>query len=153
MTSQSNGIAFERLHYPEPWPPPSIQPQPNPFARVPLLSGVLGAICAFLTLKTPSDELYRIEKQIIDQLQSRAERNNDWPTDPLRRRIVEILGAAILAEKGFPLDHVTLHPDDPIILLMWGASDDLTPLIFLAGLEREFEIRIPKDDRTRLIPC
>ena len=154
MTSESGSTGFGCLQHPTPWPPPEIpQQQPGPFIRVPLLGSILDAIFAFLAVRVPNDELYVIERQIIGQLQNRPKYNGDWPVDPLTRRIMEILGTAILEEKGNPLDHVTLHPDDPIALLMWGAHDDMTPLAFLVRFEKEFEVSVLDEDRAQLIPC
>jgi len=46
-----------------------------------------------------------------------------------------------------------LHPNDSVVLLMWGSNDDLTPLVFLVELESEFGVQILCEDRRRLLPC
>ena len=153
MTSQSETSAFACLKYPTPWPPPRIPPKRSCFDRVPVLGSFLGDLHRFLTEKVPNDELYAIERQITDQLACRPKRNTDWPGDVLRRRIVDALGKAIQQEKGYALEHVTLHPRDPVVLLMWGSHDDLTPLVLLVELESEFGVRIACEDRRRLLPC
>ena len=101
----------------------------------------------------PNDELYAIERQITDQLLNRPKQNTEWPSDSLRRRIVDALRKAILQEKGYALERVTLHPNDSVVLLMWGSNDDLTPLVFLVELESEFGVQILCEDRRRLLPC
>ena len=40
---------------------------------------------------------------------------------------------------------MTLHHDDPIVVLLWGCYDDMTPLIFVRNLEAAFDITIPRD--------
>ncbi len=98
-------------------------------------------------------QVYQIERQIADQLNRRPARSDAWPTDRLCRRIVEILAGAMREEKEVLLTHVTLHPDDPVVLLMWGCYDDLTPQLFLQRLQSEFQFVIPREQLCQFTPC
>ncbi len=92
--------------------------------------------------------MFDIEKQICDQLNARPATNVDWPKAPARMRIVDALAGAVKHEKEHPLEHVTLHPDDPFVLLLWGCYDDLTPVIFRWNLEEAFDLKV-SDKRWR----
>ena len=87
-----------------------------------------------------------IERQICDQLNSRPPSNEHWPQDGIRRQIVESLAEAVRQEKKYLLKHVMLHLEDPIVLLLWGSYDDLTPLVFCRNLETAFDLSVSTVD-------
>ena len=67
------------------------------------------------------------------------------PMTQLAAQIVAALADAVKHEKEHSLDHVTLHPDDPFVLLAWDCYDDLTPFIFLCNLESAFDLKVSHD--------
>jgi len=116
---------------------------------------VIGGFFAWVSRIATGDQhnelLYDIECQVCEQLAARPTDNHDWPKDSTGRRIVDALSKAVGTEKEKPLDHVTLHPEDPIVLLWWGCYDDLTPFQFFVGLEAEFDVRISRDERNSIV--
>jgi hypothetical protein len=81
-----------------------------------------------------------MENEILDQLKKRPKGIKIYSDNPLRQKIADILAESIRAEKR--LDYVTLHPDDPAVLLLWGWFDDLTPSVFTKGLRSTFGVEI-----------
>lgn len=51
---------------------------------------------------------------------------------------------SIAQEKG--LGSITIHPDDPVELLFWGAVDDMSPLVFALALQEELGIALSHED-------
>ena len=141
-------MPFPPLEYPKPWPPPEDESEQTQ------LAWGLDALKRWLHKLLHGSELqkthYHMERQVCEQLNTRPATNETWPQDLIRRRIVESLGEAVRQEKKHPLRHVTLHRDDPIILLLWGCYDDMTPLIFLRNLETAFDVTIPGEVRRDL---
>ena len=84
-----------------------------------------------------------IERQIIDQLEVRS-RVAFWPPLSPHRAIADIMETALAEEKGIP--SITVHPDDPVELLFWGAEDDLSALLFALRLQRESGIILSAED-------
>jgi hypothetical protein len=137
------------LKYPQPWPPPVDEPKPEK------ISSGFGAVKNWVhrVFYGTHREIvwYEIERQICDQLNRRPQ-HGDWPSDTTRQRIVKALSNAVQREKEHPLDHVTLHQDDPIVLLFWGCYDDITALIFCKNLESDFGVLISHEAWEKLMP-
>lgn len=123
------------LVYPPVWPPPELPPPQNDFwaMRVPVLGRLVALWMYYSRIGNHIEHvLGPIEDNIVKQLESRPpliERDQQ----SRQEQIVSILAAAVCFEKG--IDPVRqLHPDDPVILLVWGSYDDLTILIFRMNL-------------------
>ena len=135
---------FPPLKHPTPWPP--TERPPSRFDGLPVIGGFLAWVSAIATGDQHNKLLYDIECQICEQLAARPTDNHDWPKGSTGRRIVDALSKAVREEKETPLDHVTLHPEDPIVLLWWGCYDNLTPLVSWHELDSEFDVRISRDE-------
>lgn len=129
------------LQFPKPWPPPDRAPSKS--SRIPILGWLLVAMAETVEMLTRNDYWklqFDIEAQILRQLAARHDLQVTWPTDAVQRRVVTALNVAVCYEKG--LHRLILHPNDPAILVLWGAYDDLTPELFRQELESEFQTKI-----------
>lgn len=54
------------------------------------------------------------------------------------------MATAVAEEKG--LSPITLHPDDPVELLFWGAYDDMSALRFALQLRKDFRIVLSTEE-------
>lgn len=137
----------QSLRYPSPWPPP-VLPQStrskSMIDRMPIIGWLIEQWrerhrrSVYL-----SQVLMPIQGQIVDQLRARPH-NTLWSQSPCRQRIAEFIETAVAEEKG--LASVTIHPDDPIELLFWGAEDDLSALRFALRLQKECGIMLSTSD-------
>lgn len=132
--------SYGPLQFPTSWPPPTwLRPlgDRSRWYRVPLLSGILWSF---------TDECREercIQGEVIAQMAGRPAEQGEWPLAEDERRVVACLSEAFCVEKGLPNDRVALHPDDPVVLLLWGGYyDDLTPLMFCQNLTRNARIEI-----------
>ena len=83
-----------------------------------------------------------LEEEIICQLQSRS--SFQWyPPRSVEAEIITALAEAIADEKGIEMP--SIHPDDPTELLLWGAYDDLTPLVFRLKIQKRLTVLLPND--------
>ena len=86
---------------------------------------------------------FPLEEEIVSQLKSRS--SFQWyPPGSVEGEIVTALAEAVADEKGIELP--SIHPDDPTELLLWGAYDDLTPLIFRMKVRKRLTIEFPNDE-------
>jgi hypothetical protein len=132
---------FQPLRFPTPWPPPDERPK-DVFDGIPILGGLLRAISGLFVESEYWRINYDVESQIIDQLESRPLHSPDWVSDPVQQEVLKSLASAVCQEKG--LSSATLHPDDPVIPLLWGPYDDLSPAIFQQEITARLKFRLPK---------
>jgi hypothetical protein len=142
-------MSFIPLSFPTPWPPPPCER--HFLRRIPILGWLIGGLWEGLT--GYRDPCHRaIELHITEQLEARPEQNVNWPTDSNQRRVVEILANIVCIEKCLSANCVALHPDDPVVLLMWGPFDDLTPIEFRFRLGDAFGRKFADDVFAFLFP-
>jgi hypothetical protein len=136
-------MRFEPLGLPIPWPPPSLTEQSRWYS-VPLL-GWFARQCRSNKI---GEQLARfIQREVTSQLESRQTYHCDWPSDALQRRVVEALSETVCSLKCLRHNQVALHPDDPIILLLYGNRlDDITPASFCEALHNRFGVEISRRD-------
>ena len=122
------------LAFPDGWPPRSVK---GTFDGIPIIGGI---VVWLRLLFARNSQAHLVEAEILRRLHRRPAWNVEWPTDPKGNAIVRALSRAVADEK---LDRasVALHPDDPVVLLTWGAFDDLTPLLFQTRLARVFGLK------------
>ena len=135
------------LQLPSNWPPP---PFPEPSSRelwwwrIPVIGWF---VAYFMYLCRISEHrkrsLFPLEEEIVRQLSSRP--SFQWyPPGSDEAEIVSALAEAVAHEKGIELP--SIHPDDPTELLLWGAYDDLTPLVFRMKIRKRLTVEFPNDD-------
>lgn len=140
------------LDYPPVWPPPELPPLQNDFwaMRVPVLGRLVALWMYCFRIEDQIEQVWGpIEDNIVKQLESRPSLiERDQPSR--QEQIVSILAAAVCFEKG--IDPVRqLHPDDPVILLVWGSYDDLTILIFRMNLLEAMGIEFMEETAEKFV--
>lgn len=136
LPTNSCELEFAPLSYPTPWPPPKLTER-SKWHRVP----ILGWIVCEIHRDFVGDRVARgIHRDIVAQLNGRPSTTPAWPVEPRERQVVEALGKAVAGEKDLQGKSVALHPDDPVVLLLWGEFDDLTPVIFSSSIENDVGI-------------
>lgn len=136
------------LHFPSPWPPPASpegESSMSALRYIPIIGRVVGWWQGRRRWAAHvSRVLMPIERQIVDQLAMRP-RMTLWSNSPSRHQTVaQLMATAVAQEKG--LSPVTVHPDDPVELLFWGAVDDMSLLRFALHLEKECGIVLSIED-------
>ena len=99
-------------------------------------------MCSGRVSKHRVQSLRPLEEEIIRQLQSRP--SFQWyPPGSVGAEIITAIAEAIADEKRIELP--SIHPDNPTERLLWGAYDDLTPLVFRLKIQKRFTVQFPND--------
>lgn len=136
----------KQLMRPVPWPPPSLTNEfpkyTGAWRKVPVVNWFIQYLTKWKHKNDWQDELYRIEEEILNQLKLRK---NLEPVYPSReyKEIVLLLSKAMSKEKT--IDPPVLFPDDELVLLIWGAYDDMTLLEFRVLFFEKYEIGLPTE--------
>jgi hypothetical protein len=138
--------AFEPLHFPVPWPPPDLPllwPIERFWRSIPIAGWIIAHLIEIHRLSPHRKELEAIESQITRQLLSRSTCEY-WAKGSEHYQLARLLAEAVGKEKGLPA--VSIHPDDPIEVLLWGAEDDMSALRFALELQERCEINLSIKD-------
>ncbi len=123
---------------PDRWPPeapPALPPTENEvrLRRIPLGGRLIADFIANRRrLNQLSSSSEPIARGIALQLEARSP-FEPWGESPRQQVMLRELAEAITLEKSLTVPPA-IHPDDPMPLLLWGAFDDITPLILQTKL-------------------
>lgn len=141
--SIETAIEVRPLTNPVNWPPPALEPPSSVESilwRVPVIGWIVAYCLFYIRLSRHRySVLLPLENEIVEQLAGRPPLDRwplAWPQTEVGREVVSALSQAIAEEKG--ISSPTIHPDDSVDCLFWGAFDDLTPMCFRIGLSKRF---------------